>query len=270
MSWKPGTVTKRRRGKARPASSTPSSATPPAPPSPPSVNAPAPQPPQLPERGRNVAVIGGGISGLSCAVRLKELGYTPTVFDTGRKAVGGRCSSRREEIEHGSGKGKGKQSKGCYGDIAYRFDHSAQCIAVAPDDSEFAALVDRWVAAGALKQWKGNFCKISCSASGASPSIATPLAPTATTTASGAGADTPLSAPAPVLWIGADGMESLPQHLSKGTAIVRFFFYKQIAPWVDVDIYLQSSQLYRTLPRLLRSILTLQPVLNCCRHLFSW
>lgn len=224
MSWKPGTVTKRRRGKARPASSTPSSATPPAPPSPPSVNAPAPQPPQLPERGRNVAVIGGGISGLSCAVRLKELGYTPTVFDTGRKAVGGRCSSRREEIEHGSGKGKGKQSKGCYGDIAYRFDHSAQCIAVAPDDSEFAALVDRWVAAGALKQWKGNFCKISCSASGASPSIATPLAPTATTTASGAGADTPLSAPAPVLWIGADGMESLPQHLSKGTAIVRFFF----------------------------------------------
>ena len=46
-----------------------------------------------------VAIIGGGISGLSCARRLQALGIIPTVFDTGKKATGGRCSSRTMRIE---------------------------------------------------------------------------------------------------------------------------------------------------------------------------
>lgn len=43
----------------------------------------------------SVAVIGGGISGLSCAQHLKGNGnFDPVVFDTGRLRPGGRCSSR--------------------------------------------------------------------------------------------------------------------------------------------------------------------------------
>ena len=43
---------------------------------------------------RSVGVIGGGVAGLSCARRLHELGVECTVFDTGKHAPGGRCSSR--------------------------------------------------------------------------------------------------------------------------------------------------------------------------------
>ena len=42
-----------------------------------------------------VAVIGGGISGLACARRLQQLGTEAVVFDTGKHAPGGRCSSRQ-------------------------------------------------------------------------------------------------------------------------------------------------------------------------------
>ena len=48
-----------------------------------------------------VAIIGGGVAGLSCASHLKTLSqasssiqYQPIVFDTGRLRAGGRCSSR--------------------------------------------------------------------------------------------------------------------------------------------------------------------------------
>lgn len=41
-----------------------------------------------------VAIIGGGISGLSCAKQLANRGIDSVVFDTGKKYVGGRCSSR--------------------------------------------------------------------------------------------------------------------------------------------------------------------------------
>jgi predicted NAD/FAD-dependent oxidoreductase len=49
--------------------------------------------------GPKVAIIGGGISGLSCARRLQALGIISTVFDTGKKATGGRCSSRTMRID---------------------------------------------------------------------------------------------------------------------------------------------------------------------------
>ena len=44
---------------------------------------------------RRIGVVGGGIAGLACARRLLELGLEPVVFDTGKGAPGGRCSSRR-------------------------------------------------------------------------------------------------------------------------------------------------------------------------------
>lgn len=41
-----------------------------------------------------VAIIGGGLSGLSLAYTLSQAGIRSHVFDTGKKNVGGRCSSR--------------------------------------------------------------------------------------------------------------------------------------------------------------------------------
>merc|ERR1719331_2489275 len=49
-----------------------------------------------------VAIIGGGVSGLACARALSKLCPAPaavTVFDTGKRSVGGRCSSREVIIE---------------------------------------------------------------------------------------------------------------------------------------------------------------------------
>lgn len=41
-----------------------------------------------------VAVIGGGIAGLTCLKRCCELGIASTLFDTGKHGVGGRMATR--------------------------------------------------------------------------------------------------------------------------------------------------------------------------------
>ncbi|XP_076450145.1 LOW QUALITY PROTEIN: renalase-like [Babylonia areolata] len=85
-----------------------------------------------------VAVVGGGISGLVCAARLGQLGVSDvTVFDTGRHACGGRCSSRTETI-NGSD---------------YVFDHSAQYFTVS--DPRFAPIVSSLHSKGAVRIWSG-------------------------------------------------------------------------------------------------------------------
>lgn len=61
---------------------------------------------------KSVAIIGGGISGLSCAKALGTLGIHSDVFDTGKNVPGGRCSSRTANF-------RGKE---------IIFDHSAQFI----------------------------------------------------------------------------------------------------------------------------------------------
>ena len=43
-----------------------------------------------------VGVIGGGAAGLSCALRLQELGQQVTLYDTGKRGPGGRASSISE------------------------------------------------------------------------------------------------------------------------------------------------------------------------------
>merc|ERR1719440_472717 len=50
--------------------------------------------PALTQTPQRTAVIGGGIAGLACARRLQQLGHEAVVFDTGKHAPGGRCSSR--------------------------------------------------------------------------------------------------------------------------------------------------------------------------------
>lgn len=48
----------------------------------------------------NVIIIGGGIAGISAAIRLKQAGIDSTILDKGRK-VGGRISTKSVELENG-------------------------------------------------------------------------------------------------------------------------------------------------------------------------
>ncbi|XP_064633871.1 renalase-like [Lineus longissimus] len=89
--------------------------------------------------GPRVAIVGGGISGLVCGARLGQLGLKDvTVFDTGRRAPGGRCSSRNVNIN-------GK---------IHVFDHSAQYFTVS--DEKFAKIVGFLNRQGAAKIWNGK------------------------------------------------------------------------------------------------------------------
>ncbi len=79
----------------------------------------------------NIAVIGAGISGLSCATALRNAGHTVQVFDKSR-GLGGRMSTR---------KGEGWQA-----------DHGAPYFKTY--DSKFRAEVTRWCEAGAAAPWQ--------------------------------------------------------------------------------------------------------------------
>ncbi|XP_071121166.1 renalase-like [Mytilus edulis] len=88
---------------------------------------------------RSVAIIGGGISGLVCAARLKQLNMNNvTVFDTGKHGPGGRCSSRTINVD---------------GNL-HTFDHSAQYFTVS--DQRFAKIVSFLHKQGAVKIWNGK------------------------------------------------------------------------------------------------------------------
>ncbi|XP_062573830.1 uncharacterized protein LOC134235697 isoform X2 [Saccostrea cucullata] len=87
----------------------------------------------------SIAIIGGGISGLVCAIRLGQLGFSKvTVFDTGKRAAGGRCSSRKLMIN---------------GQL-HTFDHSCQYFTVS--DRRFAKIVSFLHNKNAVKIWTGK------------------------------------------------------------------------------------------------------------------
>uniref|UniRef100_A0A0G4I6I9 tRNA-5-taurinomethyluridine 2-sulfurtransferase n=1 Tax=Chromera velia CCMP2878 TaxID=1169474 RepID=A0A0G4I6I9_9ALVE len=106
-----------------------------------------------------VAIVGGGVSGISCGRRLLELfgegsgskglrqkdKQAPlTIFDTGKTALGGRCSSRVLETKEGP----------------MLFDHAAQCFSVAPRKSgqTHSTTFEKWASAleseGVLFDWQ--------------------------------------------------------------------------------------------------------------------
>lgn len=86
----------------------------------------------------HVAILGGGMSGLVCALTLEQLGIRSTVFDTGKHGLGGRMATRDFQIREG---------------LSLAFDHAAQYFTVS--DPKFQRLVDRWIQEGAVKEWKG-------------------------------------------------------------------------------------------------------------------
>lgn len=81
----------------------------------------------------DVAVIGAGVAGLSCANTLAQAGLKVAIFDKARGA-GGRMATRRGE--HAS------------------FDHGAQYFTA--HVPAFHAAVAQWQAAGVVTEWKGR------------------------------------------------------------------------------------------------------------------
>ncbi|PIA45227.1 hypothetical protein AQUCO_01700633v1 [Aquilegia coerulea] len=82
-----------------------------------------------------VAIIGGGMSGLICALNLEKRGIRSTVFDTGIHGLGGRLGTRVIDPQ------------------PLVFDHAAQYFTVS--DSRFAELVDEWMEKGLVREWQG-------------------------------------------------------------------------------------------------------------------
>mmetsp|Transcript_14440 Transcript_14440/g.22562 ORF Transcript_14440/g.22562 Transcript_14440/m.22562 type:complete len:498 (-) Transcript_14440:75-1568(-) len=106
-----------------------------------------------------VAVIGGGIAGLSCATALSSSGkFDPTVFDTGRLRPGGRCSSRLP-----GDMPKDPSDKHRILDTSI-IDHAAQIITVPKQlkgFEEFQKQVDTWETQGILRQFpEGSVCDV--------------------------------------------------------------------------------------------------------------
>lgn len=81
-----------------------------------------------------VAIVGAGIAGLSCALRLQQDGCDVTLLDKGR-GPGGRMSTRRIAVPGG--------------EVA--FDHGAQYLTMR--DPAFVDAVLGWEAAGVVARW---------------------------------------------------------------------------------------------------------------------
>ena len=89
------------------------------------------------DRDHTVAIVGAGMSGLSCARQLVAAGFRVRLFDKGR-GVGGRVSVRRSES----------------GTV---FDHGAQYFTVQDAAmAEQAEQVEHWTAARVVAPWKGR------------------------------------------------------------------------------------------------------------------
>ena len=95
---------------------------------------PAPGGTGITETVMRIAIIGAGIAGLSCALRLQDAGHGVTLFDKGRGA-GGRMSTRRVETSAGE----------------TAFDHGAQYLTAR--DPAFVTAVGEWAAAGLIARW---------------------------------------------------------------------------------------------------------------------
>ena len=119
--------------------------------------------PKIASTTQTVAVIGGGIAGLTCAQHLAasagrtgDTRFQPTVFDTGRLRPGGRCSSRQPGDPESSDRS-----------LDYKYlhagvvDHAAQILTVPNNNEgnsfrEFQSQVDQWEAQGIVTKYPEN------------------------------------------------------------------------------------------------------------------
>lgn len=82
----------------------------------------------------NIAIIGAGMAGLTCAQRLSAHGHDVRLFDKGR-GPGGRMSSRRAELD---------------GETV-QFDHGAQYFTA--HDERFQRQIEKWETEGHVAAW---------------------------------------------------------------------------------------------------------------------
>ncbi|GAB5347814.1 NAD(P)/FAD-dependent oxidoreductase [Alteriqipengyuania sp. 357] len=81
-----------------------------------------------------IAIIGAGMAGLTCGLRLRDSGHEVSLFDKGRGA-GGRMATRR--IEHDG--------------QTFHFDHGAQYFTAR--DPDFVQQVEDWSRNGVVDRW---------------------------------------------------------------------------------------------------------------------
>lgn len=90
----------------------------------------------------SVAIVGAGIAGLSCARTLNDHGWPVQVFDKGRRAPGGRCSSRWD--------GESEYAR-------WVVDHGASLLV--PDGPRFRRHLRSWAQDGLVAPWEGRFVR---------------------------------------------------------------------------------------------------------------
>ncbi|KAK4282903.1 hypothetical protein QN277_014227 [Acacia crassicarpa] len=83
-----------------------------------------------------VGIIGGGMSGIICAMYLEKRGVRSTVFDTGIHGLGGRMGTRVIDPQ------------------PLIFDHAAQFFTA--NDRRFSELLDDWLEKGLVQEWQGT------------------------------------------------------------------------------------------------------------------
>jgi predicted NAD/FAD-dependent oxidoreductase len=107
---------------------------------------------------RKVAIIGGGISGLSCAQELsRDDRFEVTVYDTGRLRPGGRCSSRQiGDVP--------KEDSPPFPLLSqFRYDHAAQLISEPSSETypAFARQLQEWLQQGIVQKFPtDSVCQI--------------------------------------------------------------------------------------------------------------
>ncbi|KAI9084755.1 hypothetical protein K1719_033161 [Acacia pycnantha] len=82
-----------------------------------------------------VGIIGGGMSGIICAMYLEKRGVRSAVFDTGIHGLGGRMGTRVIDTQ------------------PLIFDHAAQFFTA--NDRRFSELLDDWLEKGLVQEWQG-------------------------------------------------------------------------------------------------------------------
>jgi len=114
---------------------------------------------KCPDDAPRIAVIGGGIAGMTCASQLVKAGVNVDVFEAAR-GVGGRMATRRGvmsahletgRIESGGNDSKGTDHLGAWLTSSVEWDHGASYFTVTHRSAQ--AIVDGWVAAGLAAEW---------------------------------------------------------------------------------------------------------------------